>query len=370
MRRPMTAVRESRPPPRRTDQPDPQARRPPTDRPEPAAETAPMPRAQPARPQRRSRLPGRAAVERHPRLDHRSRRAPVPQEPRDRRDPLLHGPYPDGEPQRPDRPGGADPCRRACRTPRGARHDPPPFARIDAPADARGRQGLRQRRLRRRAAQACVTPHVAQKARHSAIDGRTTRHAGYALSQKRRKKIEEPFGWAKTVGGMAQTVLAASTASAPASPSPWRPTTSHGCRSCCSTPIGGQTPRRSTVGEPLERRRRARAFRRSGAPSSCREPGHGASLGALGRRAEAGDAYVVGRSDPPLFAPELAGEARDVEAAGVFGDGLCREVGDHGDPLGDAAHLLSSAHSTSCAMRKPIWLEPRPRSAGWRAVGR
>lgn len=53
--------------------------------------------------------------------------------------------------------------------------------------------------------QACATPHVAQKARHSAIDGRTTRHAGYALSQKRRKKIEEPFGWAKTVGGMAQT---------------------------------------------------------------------------------------------------------------------------------------------------------------------
>ncbi len=55
--------------------------------------------------------------------------------------------------------------------------------------------------------QACVTPHVAQKARGSAIDGRTTRHAGYAVSQQRRKKIEEPFGWAKTVGGMAQTVL-------------------------------------------------------------------------------------------------------------------------------------------------------------------
>ena len=54
--------------------------------------------------------------------------------------------------------------------------------------------------------QACVTPHVAQKPRHSAIDGRTTRHVGYALSQKRRKRIEEPFGWAKTVGGMAQTV--------------------------------------------------------------------------------------------------------------------------------------------------------------------
>ena len=54
--------------------------------------------------------------------------------------------------------------------------------------------------------QACVTPHVAQKSRYSAIDGRTTRHAGYALSQKHRKKIEEPFGWAKTVGGMAQTM--------------------------------------------------------------------------------------------------------------------------------------------------------------------
>lgn len=54
--------------------------------------------------------------------------------------------------------------------------------------------------------QACVTPHVAQKARHSAIDGRTTRHSGYAVSLKVRKKIEEPFGWAKTVGGMAQTL--------------------------------------------------------------------------------------------------------------------------------------------------------------------
>ena len=54
--------------------------------------------------------------------------------------------------------------------------------------------------------QACVTPHVAQKSRYSAIDARTTRHAGYALSLKHRKRIEEAFGWAKTVGGMAQTV--------------------------------------------------------------------------------------------------------------------------------------------------------------------
>jgi len=54
--------------------------------------------------------------------------------------------------------------------------------------------------------QACVTPHVAQKSRHSAIDGRTTRHEGYALSQKHRKRIEETFGWGKTIGGLAQTV--------------------------------------------------------------------------------------------------------------------------------------------------------------------
>ena len=54
--------------------------------------------------------------------------------------------------------------------------------------------------------QACVTPHVAQKSRHSAIDGRTTRHEGYALSQKHRIRIEETFGWGKTIGGLAQTV--------------------------------------------------------------------------------------------------------------------------------------------------------------------
>jgi transposase len=53
----------------------------------------------------------------------------------------------------------------------------------------------------------CVTPHVAAKAKGSAIDGRTTRHAGYAVSQKKRKQIEEPFGWAKTVGPIAKTML-------------------------------------------------------------------------------------------------------------------------------------------------------------------
>lgn len=53
---------------------------------------------------------------------------------------------------------------------------------------------------------ACVTPHVAQKLRHSSIDARTTRHKDYALSIKHRKRIAEAFGWAKTIGGRAQTV--------------------------------------------------------------------------------------------------------------------------------------------------------------------
>lgn len=49
-----------------------------------------------------------------------------------------------------------------------------------------------------------VTPHVAQRA-HSAIDGRTTRHPGYGVSQKIRKRVEEVFGWMKTVGGFRRT---------------------------------------------------------------------------------------------------------------------------------------------------------------------
>lgn len=52
-----------------------------------------------------------------------------------------------------------------------------------------------------------VTPHVAQKKNHSAIDGRTTRHAGYKQSLKKRKLVEQVFGWAKTVGGLRKTAF-------------------------------------------------------------------------------------------------------------------------------------------------------------------
>jgi len=57
-----------------------------------------------------------------------------------------------------------------------------------------------------------ITPHIAingtvsklGKPRKTAVDGRTTRHGGYAISQRIRKRIEEAFGWAKTIGGIAK----------------------------------------------------------------------------------------------------------------------------------------------------------------------
>jgi hypothetical protein len=51
-----------------------------------------------------------------------------------------------------------------------------------------------------------VTPHIGQNlSRRSAIDGRTTRHSGYAVSQRIRKRIEEGFGWMKTIAGLKKT---------------------------------------------------------------------------------------------------------------------------------------------------------------------
>ena len=49
-----------------------------------------------------------------------------------------------------------------------------------------------------------VTPHVARKKRCSALDGRTSRHESYALSLRRRKLIEQGYGWMKVVGGLAK----------------------------------------------------------------------------------------------------------------------------------------------------------------------
>lgn len=54
--------------------------------------------------------------------------------------------------------------------------------------------------------QASITPHVAQNThRRSAIDGRTARHDGYAISQRIRMRIEQVFSWIKTIGGLRRT---------------------------------------------------------------------------------------------------------------------------------------------------------------------
>ena len=68
-----------------------------------------------------------------------------------------------------------------------------------------------------------VTPHVAQNIsnRRSAIDRRTTRHPGYAVSQRIRKRIEEAFGWIKEIALNGGPGTAARSGSAGSSP--WRP---------------------------------------------------------------------------------------------------------------------------------------------------
>jgi transposase len=50
-----------------------------------------------------------------------------------------------------------------------------------------------------------ITPHVAAKVSQGAIDGRTTRHANYVISQRKRKRVEEIFGWLKTVAQLRKT---------------------------------------------------------------------------------------------------------------------------------------------------------------------
>jgi transposase len=161
---------------------------------------------EPPHPQCRGRLPGREAFERNPCLDDRSGRTALQEIPRHRRvlcfmgHALMenrHGLVVQGDPTQAD--GHAE--RKAAMDMIHS-HSPGSKRRLTLGADKAYDSADFVRDLR----QACVTPHVAQKARHSAVDGRTTQHEGYATSQKHRKRIEEAFGWAKTVGGMAQTV--------------------------------------------------------------------------------------------------------------------------------------------------------------------
>jgi len=80
------------------------------------------------------------------------------------------------------------------------RHDPGSERRLTLAAD----KGYDTRGFVAACREMCVTPHVAAKVRHSAVDGRTTRHPAYAVSQRKRKLIEEAFGWAKTIAGVAK----------------------------------------------------------------------------------------------------------------------------------------------------------------------
>jgi transposase len=66
-------------------------------------------------------------------------------------------------------------------------------------ASVGGDRGYDQREFVQELRRMRITPHVAQK-KHSALDGRTTQHAGYQISQRVRKRVEEVFGWMKTIG--------------------------------------------------------------------------------------------------------------------------------------------------------------------------
>ena len=79
-----------------------------------------------------------------------------------------------------------------------------PYAERPKPITLGGDKGYDTRDFVAELREINVTPHVAQNSngRRSAIDGRTTRHPGYAISLRIRKRIEEAFGWAKTVAGL------------------------------------------------------------------------------------------------------------------------------------------------------------------------
>ena len=82
-------------------------------------------------------------------------------------------------------------------------HEPPPRTTLGAD------RGYDTRDFVESCRELGVTPHVAQNTtnRSSAIDERTTRHVGYSISQRLRMRIEQVFGWGKTIGGLRRTRL-------------------------------------------------------------------------------------------------------------------------------------------------------------------
>ena len=150
--------------------------------------------------QRGGGLPGPASQPRDARVTHRRRGAALPQGSAAGGEAELSGPCPQREPARAGGGRGAE---------RGNGYGEREAALQMLERSVRGRATLGADRgydtrdfvaaVRARG----VTPHVArnERGRRSAIDGRTTRHAGYGRSLRRRKLVEEVFGWLKTVGG-------------------------------------------------------------------------------------------------------------------------------------------------------------------------
>jgi transposase len=68
-------------------------------------------------------------------------------------------------------------------------------------------KGYDQKAFVKTARELGVTPHVASKSKGSAVNGRTTRHAGYRVSQSKRTMVERVFGWMKQTGGLAKVKL-------------------------------------------------------------------------------------------------------------------------------------------------------------------
>jgi hypothetical protein len=83
------------------------------------------------------------------------------------------------------------------------------------------------RHARNRGAVICTSSEVRDI--HSAIDRRTPRHAGYAISQIKRKRVEEIFGWTKTIGGLRKTRHRGADRSVGCLPLRQPPTTWSGC---------------------------------------------------------------------------------------------------------------------------------------------
>ena len=177
-------------------------------------------------------------IERDARLDDGQGCAPLPQGRRAGEPSGLSRPRLDGEPQRAGGGGRGDAGDRDGRARGGGAHEPalaqggdPPCADkgYDAEAFVEACKGAR------------IEPHVAingtvsktGKARKTAVPSEVAASVRYAVSQRLRKRIEEGFGWTKTVGGLMQVKVRGLSPprSAPSSSSPWPPTTSFACPS-------------------------------------------------------------------------------------------------------------------------------------------